>query len=630
MTWLISILLAGVVFTSEDKLQLEKQPRYVSSAAPASVRMDETEQFEQTYPLNPTGKINVSNINGSITVQAWDRNEVKVTAVKVADSREALGDVEIKVDARPDYLEIRTDYQKWKSGGEKWRDHRKLSVQYNLIVPRGAVLKEIETVNGSVTVSDMVNYTKISAVNGGVKAMNLSGTAILDTVNGTVEADFNALQPASRISLNTVNGQVKLLLPSDANAVVKADTVNGSIDNNFGLPVRKGQYVGRDMYGRIGTGETQIKLSSVNGGLTISRKNDGRSQNPAVNLLPQKNNDDLDWDGDGDSGRTSVKSKKVNREVSAALKKSHQEVAKAKAEAEREMKKIQPIIAEAISESIKLSAEVTGEALKGEMRERLKEAQLRMSEARMFDTAPVVEKKSDSFPVKGTPKVVIEAPDCTVTVRGWDEAEVKYTVTKVSRGRNFVPVTLDAKKDGDNVYIKVEGTEAEGFFQETGPVRVEVYLPKKSHLRLLTDREIRLENVTGEIELRGGDGAINVRDAGGDMLISSGDGRIRVIGFDGALDAKSVDGELNLEGTFAKLSAQTVDGAIIFTVPADANINIESNRKNVLADNVLLDHLGDSGSVSNWKMNRGGETYKLYSVDGRIVVRAVDNLTAGK
>jgi DUF4097 and DUF4098 domain-containing protein YvlB len=62
---------------------------------------------------------------------------------------------------------------------------------------------------------------KVSAVNGSVSANNIRGTAKLSTVNGEVRADFDRLETGSKISLETVNGKVNLLLPSDANATLK-------------------------------------------------------------------------------------------------------------------------------------------------------------------------------------------------------------------------------------------------------------------------------------------------------------------------------------------------------------------------------------------------------------------------
>ena len=96
-----------------------------------------------------------------------------------------------------------------------------------------------------------------------------------------------------------MNGTVSLIVPSDVNATIKADSLNGNITNDFGLPVRKGQYVGRDLYGRVGSGEAQIRLNSVNGKLSIGRKNDGHTPNPATKLLQNKKADE-DWDDDPD------------------------------------------------------------------------------------------------------------------------------------------------------------------------------------------------------------------------------------------------------------------------------------------------------------------------------------------
>ena len=67
------------------------------------------------------------------------------------------------------------------------------------MVPRGAMLNEIETVNGSVTVSNFTNIIKISAVNGSVKATNIRGTASLSTVNGEVIADFDRLESGTKV-----------------------------------------------------------------------------------------------------------------------------------------------------------------------------------------------------------------------------------------------------------------------------------------------------------------------------------------------------------------------------------------------------------------------------------------------
>ncbi|MDQ3712097.1 MAG: DUF4097 family beta strand repeat-containing protein, partial [Acidobacteriota bacterium] len=258
MSWLYTVIFAGLMFSSGNDLP-QASKNFTDSNVQAIVRQDETERFEQTYPLNSNGRVSVSNVNGSITLETWDKNEVKLEYVKTADNRERLSEVEIRIEGRQDSFSVETNFEKWKRSDGKWNKNNRFDIQYRLIVPRNAILDEIETVNGSVSITGAGNFTKASAVNGQVRANNLRGTANLSTVNGTVEADFNELQAGSRISLNTVNGTVNLTIPSDANATVKADTLNGNITNDFGLPVRKGEYVGRDLYGKIGSGDVQIR-----------------------------------------------------------------------------------------------------------------------------------------------------------------------------------------------------------------------------------------------------------------------------------------------------------------------------------------------------------------------------------
>ena len=44
----------------------------------------ETEEFHQTYPLSSTGRIELQNINGSVQITAWDKNEIKAKAEQIA------------------------------------------------------------------------------------------------------------------------------------------------------------------------------------------------------------------------------------------------------------------------------------------------------------------------------------------------------------------------------------------------------------------------------------------------------------------------------------------------------------------------------------------------------------------
>ena len=632
MSWLYSIVIAGLVFSSHNDTSTNPAP--LPAAAPqrvAAVQGDERERFEQSYPLAGNGRVSVSNVNGSIVMEAWERNEVKLEAIKIADTKEALSYVEIKVDSQANSFCVEADYDNFnRTRGDKgWRNQGNLQVQFKLMVPRGAVLDEIETVNGSVTASNFVGITKISAVNGNVTASNLRGTANLSTVNGEVIADFDRLESGSKISLNTVNGKVSVTIPSDSNATVKADSLNGDIRTDFGLRVRKGKYVGRDMYGRIGNGDVQIKLESVNGPLSVLRKNDNKQLSPATDLLPQKGKDDEDWDND-----TSYEPKvhnKVNKDIARAVRDSTRAAAESGRIATQEMVKLAPEIQKIQVESlpkVKIDQEQLNQQIKDNM-EKQRESMGRLRGISWAGGVGFIEKKSNSFTVKGTPKVTVEAKGASVRVKGWDRPEVKYVLTEMEtrrRGRN--PVSVNETANDSNIILKVTGNERASrdmFFNgDSESVRIEVYVPSKSNLKIVSNGEIRMEGVSGEVDLTGVDETIDVRNGDGKLRITAADALVRVIGFKGDVETRTTDGDVYLEGNFTSISGSTVDGRFIVTVPANHNADVTSNVDAITVEDLPVPEAVKEGQ---WRFGSGGPKYTFRVTDGEVRFRNASTLT---
>lgn len=642
MSWIFTIVFSGLLFSANNgSAPIPVQPEVVSEPAAIAAKQDETERFEQTYPLSAGGRVSVSNINGSIVAEAWDRNEVKLVAVKTADSKERLADVEIKVDSKPDSITIETNYDSWKQrSGGRWKNGEKLVVDYQLMIPRGAVLSEIETVNGSATVSNFNNVTRVSAVNGTVKAVNLRGNAELSTVNGEVDADFSTLDAGSRISLETVNGRVNLTIPSDASATIRAESLNGNISNDFGLPVQKGKYVGRDLYGRIGSGDVKVKMESVNGDLKVSRQNDGRTPSPATNMLPQKEKDDEDWDVEAESSVSmpAVKTAKINKDIAKAMKDSAK-ISKAQVEAARaEIERIRPEIERAAADSMKQAAEVMkSKEVQAALRENLDKAGAvlaGLSEVAFTPAMPRIEKKGDSFKVKGTPKVVVDARGTSVKITGWDRDEIKYSVSQLSSIRNRKPLDINEKHDDSGLELTVRdpnGTGDERWPFEGGMTRsrIEIFVPKRSKIKVATDGEIRLEGITGEVDLKGDEQSINVRDVEGKLSFANTNGRVRVVGFKGELTADTQDGDLNLEGSFDKLNARGRSANIVVTLPDASNAEVNATSPDIKVEGLVAETLSSNENTRRLRVGNGGSIYTL-ATDGTIVLRNSSELFATK
>jgi DUF4097 and DUF4098 domain-containing protein YvlB len=250
-----------------------------------------TEEFHQTYSLTPDGRVELENINGDVHVSSWDSNEVKVDAVKYADTKERLDEVKIEIDSGKDYLSIHTKYpdhnNTWSSGSHD----NPGSVEYTLTVPRTARLDKISLINGALDINGVSGEVRASCINGRLEAHDLAGRADLSTVNGRLNARFDHLAGNS-VELSSVNGSVELTIPSDSQAELEASTVSGGIENDFGLHVNNHHFVGHDLHGELGNGGTHIKLGNVNGRIEIHRAQDGHAMSPAKDLNHRDDDDD--------------------------------------------------------------------------------------------------------------------------------------------------------------------------------------------------------------------------------------------------------------------------------------------------------------------------------------------------
>jgi DUF4097 and DUF4098 domain-containing protein YvlB len=250
-----------------------------------------TEEFHQTYALTADGRIELDNINGDVHISSWDQNQVKVDAVKYADTKERLDEAKIEIDSRNNSLSIRTKYpdhnQSWNWGSR----NNPASVEYTLTVPRTARLDEIKLINGALDINGVSGEVNASCINGHLEAHNLAGRARLSTINGHLDARFDQLAGSS-VELNSVNGSVELTIPSDSKAEIEASTVSGGINNDFGLHVNHHQFVGHNLRGELGSGGTRIRLSDVNGRIEIRHAQDGRALSPVKDLSHRDGDDD--------------------------------------------------------------------------------------------------------------------------------------------------------------------------------------------------------------------------------------------------------------------------------------------------------------------------------------------------
>ena len=224
------------------------------------------EEVEQSFSISKQSDFSLNNINGTVTINSWQENSVKILAKITAQTQTSSDDVIIKMTQSGPKVTVSTDYKE-----KGYRQHKQAAkVDYQVWLPAETNLTDIELINGSLVIKDISGKVAAQVVNGSINATGLRGDSDVSSVNGSVNVWYHQYAHAiENIAVETVNGSIKLYLPENINADITADTMHGSINTTFGLTANKNGFLGLNLRGKIGNGGGQINLDSVNGSIEL-------------------------------------------------------------------------------------------------------------------------------------------------------------------------------------------------------------------------------------------------------------------------------------------------------------------------------------------------------------------------
>jgi hypothetical protein len=209
----------------------------------------------RTFALQSGGRLKINNVNGSIKIAAWGKDEVKLVA-NFKPSRRKREHPRIEVSSSNESMVLTVKYPKgWNTVG---------SCDMELNVPK-RVQSSIQTVNGKIAISETIGELNAGTVNGNVALESVSGRTNASTVNGDIDASFNNVD--KHVSMTTVNGSIKVkLLNPSGNLLVS--TVNGSVAVDApgarDIVTKRGRFEAK-----FGDGDENMSFSTVNGSVHI-------------------------------------------------------------------------------------------------------------------------------------------------------------------------------------------------------------------------------------------------------------------------------------------------------------------------------------------------------------------------
>jgi len=240
------------------------------------------------------------------------------------------------------------------------------------------------------------------------------------------------------------------------------------------------------------------------------------------------------------------------------------------------------------------------------------------------------EEWSKTYNISGRPDLRIETSDANIRVTAWDqntiEAKVITTHYKIGEGG----IRVDERQTGDSVEIEVHYPHHNfNIGWESHRVDIIVQMPREGRVNLRTgDGKIELGGVKGEMDLHTGDGSINLDSVDGKLHATTGDGHIQASGRFDELGLKTGDGHVDVRAkNGSSLAAgwrlETGDGSVSLEVPGDlsADVDLHTSDGHIDLDMPVTTEGKIRQNEIHGKLNGGGSLLTIHTGDGSIHLR---------
>jgi hypothetical protein len=264
------------------------------------------QQVDTTVNVGRGQRLDVNAFGGKVTVQAWNRNAVRVEAttsergrVEVSSSATAVsvraqarhgppGEIDLRISAPP-WIALRLSgvHTDMKVDGVR-APITVETVEGQVEVSGGDGLISLRSVQGPVTLRGGRGRISVNSVNEDVEVRNSSGEIAAETVNGEITLQINdaasvdastvngdiaysgPIRSGGRYAYSTHNGDVTVTVAEGTSASVAVSTFSGEFESEFPVPLR-GTRAGKGFNFTLGSGSAQVTLESFQGTIQLVR-----------------------------------------------------------------------------------------------------------------------------------------------------------------------------------------------------------------------------------------------------------------------------------------------------------------------------------------------------------------------
>jgi hypothetical protein len=226
-----------------------------------------SDEWTRSYTLDEGGELQITNTNGSVTLEAVDGNAVDVRVERIAKAAndaaaaEIVTRIVIQEEVTPARVTLRSAPLSGIVIGVS------TETRYHVRAPRTSVLR-IRAVNGALAAKGFGGRAILTSVNGDLSADEMTGGIEARSTNGAARLGLTAFG-SELVDVRVTNGTLELTLPESADANLTASVTNGKIDIDELKLDPLGDQTPRRRRARLNAGGTPIDLNVTNGNLVV-------------------------------------------------------------------------------------------------------------------------------------------------------------------------------------------------------------------------------------------------------------------------------------------------------------------------------------------------------------------------
>ena len=267
-----------------------------------------TETGSMTFsdPSDPGNKLRAMNINGSLTIEAYDGQSVEMSVKETisgtrSEMEQGRQELEFKLEKRgrlilayldAPFVTLRIEDGKIHYHINRNEESYSFTHEVHLRVPRG-ILLEGSTINrGDLQITGSFREVKAKNINGAIELRKMTSKTEASTINGDISASYEK-SPDKDSQYQTVNGSIRVYMPEDLSAEVYFKSLHGELFTDFenveklAPQVTKKHHSSRSKVSyrvekfnpiRIGNGTIKLRFEVLNGDVYLRNRSASASK----------------------------------------------------------------------------------------------------------------------------------------------------------------------------------------------------------------------------------------------------------------------------------------------------------------------------------------------------------------